>query len=125
MYDLTVRDHVMIAHSLPDPFFGPAAGLHGATFVVEVTWSRVELDQHGVVIDIGEASSRLSDVLHDLNYRNLDDHPAFAGRFSTTEVVAKHISDRLIATMDLAGFASVAVTLREHPDAWASYRVDL
>lgn len=125
MFDLTVRDHVMIAHSLPDPFFGPAAGLHGATFVVEVTWSRPDLDEHGVVIDIGEASARLSDVLDDLNYRNLDEHPAFAGRFSTTEVVAKHISDRLIATMDLAGFACLVVTLREHPDAWASYRVDL
>lgn len=124
MYQLTVRDHVMIAHSLPDPFFGPAAGLHGATFVVEVTWSRPDLDQHGVVIDIGEASSRLAEVLGDLNYRNLDEHPAFADRFSTTEVVAKHICDALIATLDLAGFSSLAVTLREHPDAWAGYRIE-
>ena len=85
MFALTVRDHVMIAHSLPDAFFGPAARLHGATFVVEVTWSRPDLDEHGVVIDIGEASARLQEVLADLDYRNLDEHPAFAGRFSTTE----------------------------------------
>jgi 6-pyruvoyltetrahydropterin/6-carboxytetrahydropterin synthase len=125
MYELTVRDHVMIAHSLPDAFFGPAAGLHGATFVVEVTWSRPELDGHGVVIDIGAASARLKDVLADLDYRNLDEHPAFAGRFSTTEVVAGHIGDRLRATMDLTGFAGLSVRLREHPDAWATYRVEL
>jgi 6-pyruvoyltetrahydropterin/6-carboxytetrahydropterin synthase len=125
MYELTVRDHVMIAHSLPDPFFGPAAGLHGATFVVEVTWSRPELDAHGVVIDIGAAAERLSAVLDDLNYRNLDDHPAFSGTFSTTEVVAGHICDRLVATMDLSGFAALSVTLREHPDAWATRRIEL
>ncbi len=125
MYELTVRDHVMIAHSLPDPFFGPAAGLHGATFVVEVTWSRPELDEHGVVIDVGEASARLKEILADLDYRNLDEHPAFSGRFSTTEVVAGHIGDRLRATMDLTGFTALSVRLREHPDAWATYRLEL
>lgn len=124
MYELTVRDHVMIAHSLPDPFFGPAAGLHGATLVAEVTWSSTHLDAHGVVIDIGEATARLRDVLADLDYRNLDEHPAFEGRFSTTEVVARHIGDRLTTLMDLTGFAALAVTLREHPDAWATYRVE-
>lgn len=125
MYELTVRDHVMIAHSLPDPFFGPAAGLHGATFVVEVTWSRPDLDEHGVVIDIGEASTRLREVLADLDYRNLDEHPDFAGRFSTTEVVAGHIGDRLRTLMELDGFAALSVTLREHPGAWATYRLEL
>lgn len=125
MYELTVRDHVMIAHSLPDAFFGPAARLHGATFVVEVTWSRLDLDEHGVVIDIGEASARLKEILADLDYRNLDEHPAFTGRFSTTEVVAGHIGDRLRASMDLTGFAALSVRLREHPDAWATYRVEL
>lgn len=125
MFDLTVRDHVMVAHSLPDPFFGPAAGLHGATFVVEVTWSRPDLDEHGVVIDIGEASARLKEILADLDYRNLDEHPAFSGRFSTTEVVAGHIGDRLRATMELTGFTALAVRLREHPDAWATYRIEL
>ncbi len=125
MYELTVRDHLMIAHSLPDEFFGPAAGLHGATFVVEVTWSRADLDEHGVVIDIGAASARLKEILADLDYRNLDEHPAFTGRFSTTEVVAGHIGDRLRATMDLTGFTALSVRLREHPDAWATYRVEL
>ena len=125
MYELTVRDHVMIAHILPDAFFGPAAGLHGATFVVEVTWSRAELDEHGVVIDIGAASDQLTAVLKDLDYRNLDEHPAFTGRFSTTEVVAGHICQQLIDTMDLTGFSALAVTLREHPDAWATCRVEL
>ena len=125
MYELTVRDHVMIAHSLPDAFFGPAARLHGATFVVEVTWSRLDLDEHGVVIDIGEASARLKEILADLDYRNLDEHPAFTGRFSTTEVVAGHIGDRLRASMDRTGFAALSVRLREHPDAWATYRVEL
>ncbi|WP_168583238.1 6-pyruvoyl trahydropterin synthase family protein [Gephyromycinifex aptenodytis] len=125
MYTLTVRDHVMIAHSLPDPFFGPAQGLHGATFVVEVTWNRPDLDEHGVVIDIGAATTALRAVLDDLDYRNLDEHPAFAGRLSTTEVVAAHIAQRLVENIDTAPFASVQVLLRENPDAWASYTHDL
>ena len=125
MFSLTVRDHIMIAHSLPDPFFGPAAALHGATLVVEVTWRRPELGPHGVVLDIGEASGRLRAVLADLDYRNLDDHPAFAGRLSTTEAVAQHIGDSLVARMGLDGFAGLDVTLREHPDAWATYSIDL
>ncbi len=125
MYELTVRDHVMIAHSLPDPFFGPAQGLHGATLVAEVTWSRRELDEHGVVLDIGAAAARLHEVLGELNYRNLDEHPAFQDRFSTTEEVARYIADRLVATMALDGFAALSVTLREHPDAWATYRREL
>ncbi len=125
MFELTVRDHVMIAHSLPDPFFGPAAGLHGATLVAEVTWQRPDLDEHGVVIDIGAASARLREVLADLDYRNLDEHPAFQGRFSTTEEIARHIADQVAAGLDLTGFTGLVVTLREHPDAWASYRLDL
>ncbi len=125
MFELTVRDHVMIAHSLPDPFFGPAAGLHGATLVAEVTWQRPDLDEHGVVIDIGAASARLREVLADLDYRNLDEHPAFQGRFSTTEEIARHIVDQVAAGLDLTGFTGLVVTLREHPDAWASYRLDL
>lgn len=125
MYELTVRDHVMIAHSLPDPFFGPAARLHGATLVAEVCWSRADLDDHGVVVDIGEASARVREVLADLDYRNLDEHPSFAGRFSTTEEIARHIAEHLVALMDLTGFSALSVTLREHPDAWATYRVAL
>lgn len=125
MFSLTVRDHIMIAHSLPDPFFGPAAQLHGATLVVEVTWRRPDLDEHGVVLDIGAASSAVKAVLADLDYRNLDERPAFLGRLSTTEAIARHIGDTLVAAMDLTGFAGVDVTLREHPDAWATYRRDL
>ncbi len=125
MFELTVRDHVMIAHSLPDPFFGPAQGLHGATLVVEVTWSRPHLDEHGVVLDIGAASTLLREVLADLNYRNLDEHPGFSGRFSTTEEVARYIANQVVAGMDLSGFAALAVRLREHPDAWATFRVEL
>ena len=83
MFALTVRDHLMIAHSLPDPFFGPAQGLHGATLVAEVTWRRPDLDVHGVVLDIGAGTALLRSVLADLDYRNLDEHPAFAGRLFT------------------------------------------
>lgn len=125
MFELTVRDHIMIAHSLPDEYFGPAQGLHGATLVAEVSWQRDSLNEHGVVIDIGEASDHLHEVLADLNYRNLDEHPAFEGRLSTTEAVAQHIGDRLVDRMDLTGFHGLVVTLREHPDAWATYRREL
>ncbi len=125
MFSLTVRDHVMVAHSLPDPFFGPAAGLHGATFVVEATFERPELDEHGVVLDIGEATARLGDILGGLNYRNLDDLDEFRGILTTTERLAQYIAERLRATMDLAGLSAIVVLLREHPDAWASYRIDL
>lgn len=126
MFALTVRDHIMIAHSLPDPFFGPAQALHGATLVAEVTWRRSDLDEHGVVLDIGAATSLLREVLADLEYRNLDEHPAFAGRLSTTETVARHIADAVAAGMPAAGlspddFVELEVLLREHPDAWASY----
>lgn len=123
MYSLTVRDHVMIAHSLPDPFFGPAQGLHGATFVVETTWRRTELTAQAVVMDIGEATSQLREVLAAIEYRNLDDVPAFAGRLSTTEAVARYVADELCRRIDTHGFAGLEVTLREHPDAWASYAV--
>lgn len=125
MFSLTVRDHVMIAHSLPDPFFGPAQGLHGATYVVELTFRRRTLDEHGVVVDIGAAAELLGTVLGDLGYRNLDDHPDFAGRISTTEVVAEHVATAVREQFDTTGLAGLEVTLREHPDAWASYTVEL
>ncbi len=125
MFELTVREHVMIAHSLPGAFFGPAQNLHGATLVAEVTWRRPALDEHGVVLDIGEAAARLREVLAELDYRNLDDHPAFAGRPSTTEHIAHHIAHALAAVMDLSDFSGLDVTLREHPDAWATYRMPL
>lgn len=125
MFSVTVRGHVMVAHSLPDPFFGPAQGLHGATYVAEATFYRRELDEHATVVDIGAAGDALKAVLDDLAYKNLDDHPAFAGRLSTTEVIAQHIADRLKEGAFTAGLARLQVVLREHPDAWAGYTVDL
>jgi 6-pyruvoyltetrahydropterin/6-carboxytetrahydropterin synthase len=125
MYRVTVRDHVMIAHSLPDPFFGPAQGLHGATYVAEASFFRAELDEHATVVDLGAAAERLREVLADLAYRNLDEHPAFAGRLSTTEAVARHIAERLAESPLVTGLARLDVVLREHPDAWAGYSLDL
>ncbi len=123
MYSLTVCDHIMIAHSLPDPLFGPAQQLHGATFAVEVTWRRRELGPQAVVLDIGEANAALAAVLEPLRYRNLDELPAFEGQLSTTENVARHISDALRTHFDETSFAGLTVVLREHPGAWASYDV--
>lgn len=123
MYRLTVRDHIMIAHSLPDPFFGPAQALHGATLVVEVTWRRASLGPQAVVMDIGTATSVLSEVLDPLRYANLDEHPAFAGRLSTTEAIAGHIGEQLRRSVDTSEFAGLEVLLREHPDAWAGYEI--
>jgi 6-pyruvoyltetrahydropterin/6-carboxytetrahydropterin synthase len=125
MYRVTVRGHAMVAHSLPDPFFGPAQALHGVTYVVEATFFRRELDPHATVIDIGAAGDALKAVLDDLNYRNLDEHPAFTGVLSTTEAVAKHIADRLLDGPLTTGLARLEVVLREHPDASAGYSVDL
>jgi len=127
MYTLTVRDHMMVAHSLPDPFFGPAQGLHGATYVVETTWERPDLDEHGVVVDIGAATEALREVLGRLAYRNLDEVPELSGRVTTTEFLCRWIADELVAAVDpaAAGLHALTVTLREHPDAWASYRREL
>lgn len=129
MFSLTVRGHMMIAHSLPDPFFGPAQGLHGATYVAEATFSRPDLDEHGVVIDIGAAQGHLDDVLGSLSYRNLDEHPDLAGQLTTTEVLARHVThavvDRMTAQDPGHGIHRMQVTLREHPGAWATYDLDL
>ena len=95
MYSLTVNDHVMIAHSLPDEFFGPAQGMHGATLTVEATFTRAELDEHAVVLDIGQAMEMLDDALSPLRYANLDEHPDFAGKLSTTEATAHYIAQLL------------------------------
>ncbi|KQR67826.1 6-pyruvoyl trahydropterin synthase family protein [Rhizobium sp. Leaf341] len=96
MYAVEVRDHIMIAHSLPRPVFGPAQGMHGATFVVDAAFFTRDLDDDGLAVDIGLATTTLADVLKPLNYQNLDALEIFKGRVSTTEVVAKHIFDRLV-----------------------------
>ena len=128
MYSLTVRDHFMIAHSFRGEAFGPAQGLHGATYVVDVTFRRPELDADGLVVDIGLAGRHLNSVLGDFNYRNLDDDPAFAGQNTTTEMLARVVFDRLaeaVRSGDLGdagqGVTSINVTLRESHVAWGSY----
>ena len=132
MFRLTVRDHVMIAHSLRGEVFGPAQRLHGATYVVDATFSRVELDSDDIVVDIGAATEVLRAVLADLNYRNLDEVPELAGRNTTTEVLARLIADRLAGRVEggglggsARGLARIGVTLRESHIAWASYERSL
>ena len=95
MYAVEVRDHVMIAHSLPDPVFGPAQGLHGATYVVDAAFFAATLDAHGIVVDIGRATAELAAALAPLRYANLDELPAFAGRITTTEVICAYVFDAL------------------------------
>ena len=128
MYSLNVRDHFMIAHSFDGEAFGPAQKLHGATYVVDATFRRQELDADGMVVDIGLAGERLKAILADLNYRNLDDEPAFAGKNTTTEFLAREIFDRLAQAVrdgtfgeGARGVASICITLRESPVAWGSY----
>ena len=128
MFTVTVRDSMMVAHSLRGEVFGPAQRLHGATFVVDASFRRPELDADGIVVDIGRATDALHAVLSDLTYRNLDDDPAFAGTNTTTEVLARTVADRLaerIAAGDLGtsagGLTGLTVTLHESHVAWASY----
>ena len=128
MYSVTVADHMMVAHSLRGEAFGPAQALHGATYVVEATFRRDDLDPDGIVVDIGLAAAALHDVVGALTYRNLDDEAAFAEVNSTTEVLARHVADELarrVADGSLGrhagGITGIAVTLRENPLAWASY----
>src|SRR5262245_31428948 len=128
MFSVSVRDHFMIAHSFTGKVFGPAQKLHGATYVVDVEFRRPELDADGIVIDIGRASDSLREVLGALNFRNLDDEPAFRGRNTTTEFLAFVIHERVaakIAAGELGrhanGLTSLRVTLHESHVAWAAY----
>jgi 6-pyruvoyl-tetrahydropterin synthase len=129
MFSITVRDHVMIAHSFRGDVFGPAQRLHGATYVVDAEFHRDELDSDNVVVDIGLATDQLSAVLADLNYRNLDEEPAFSGINTTTEYLAKVIADRLADRIHggalgetARGIAELVVTLKESHVASATYR---
>ncbi len=128
MYSLNVRDHFMIAHSFRGEQFGPAQRLHGATYVVDATFARPDLGPDGIVVDIGRAAELLKAILAEFNYRNLDEAPAFAGRNTSTEVLAKVIFDRLVAAAragDLGagseGIAGIKVTLHESHVAWGCY----
>lgn len=132
MYSVCVRDHLMIAHSFRGATFGPAQRLHGATYVVDVELRRADLDADGVVVDIGKASACLRAVLAELNYRNLDELPEFAGRNTTTEFLARELFDRLAIRIEeghlgphAAGLDSMRVVLRESHIAWAAYEGSL
>ncbi|MBT8335726.1 MAG: 6-carboxytetrahydropterin synthase [Gemmatimonadetes bacterium] len=128
MYSLTVRDHFMIAHSFTGEAFGPAQRLHGATYVVDATFRRPELDDDGLVVDIALAGRELKSVLDALNYRNLDDVPEFEGENTTTEFLAREIHERIVAAIHegrlgpgAPGCESLEVVLRESHVAWAGY----
>ncbi|HZK58537.1 MAG TPA: 6-carboxytetrahydropterin synthase [Cryobacterium sp.] len=128
MFSVTVRDHMMIAHSLRGEVFGPAQRLHGATYIVDATFRRTALDADNIVVDIGRAAEELHAVVGELSYRNLDDEAAFAGMNTSNEALAQVIADRLAervragALGDAArGLAGIAVTLGESHVAWASY----
>ena len=132
MFSVTVRDHVMIAHSLRGELFGPAQRLHGATYIVDATFSRVELDSDDIVVDIGAATEVLRDVLADINYRNLDEVPELAGVTTTTEVLARYVADALAERVSAGDvgegarhLAGIAVTLHESHVAWAGYELTL
>jgi 6-pyruvoyl-tetrahydropterin synthase len=128
MYSLNVRDHFMIAHSFEGEIFGPAQRLHGATYVVDATFRRDQLDPDGLVVDIGLAAELLKAILASMNYRNLDDEPVFKGKNTTTEFLAREIHERIVhAAREGAlgegarGLSSVCVTLHESHVAWGSY----
>jgi 6-pyruvoyl-tetrahydropterin synthase len=132
MYSVRVRDHFMVAHSLRGTVFGPAQGLHGATYIVDVEFSRPDLDRDGVVVDIGKAADTLHGVLAGLNYRNLDEEPSFQGRNTTAEFLARVVFDRIVAAIrrgDMGDGArrirAIRVTLRESHVAAASFAGDI
>jgi len=128
MYSVSVRDHFMIAHSFSGAVFGPAQRLHGATYVVDVEFRRAELDSDGIVVDIGRALDSVRAILGDLNFRNLDEAPEFAGRNTTTEFLARVVFDRIVTVIhqgalgaEAAGIDTVRVTLHESHVAWAAF----
>jgi 6-pyruvoyl-tetrahydropterin synthase len=127
MFGVTVRDHMMVAHSFRGDVFGPAQRLHGATFVVDVTLRGESLDDSGILVDIGRAAAALHAVLADVTYRNLDEEPEFADTNTTTEVLARHVADRMAdriragALGAAAQLTGIVVTLHESHVAWASY----
>jgi len=132
LFSVTVRDHMMVAHSFQGEIFGPAQRLHGATFVVDATFRRAELDGDNLVVDIGLAARQLAAILGELTYRNLDDEPAFKGVNTSTEMLAKVVADRLadrvhdgLLGAGARGLDAVCVTLHESHIAWASYERSL
>jgi 6-pyruvoyl-tetrahydropterin synthase len=132
VFSVTVRDHMMIAHSFSGEVFGPAQRLHGATYVVDATFRRAALDADNIVVDIGRATEELHAVLAELTYRNLDDEPAFAGMNTSTEALAQVVADRLADRIGAGALGDAAreldglvITLHESHVAWASYERSL
>jgi 6-pyruvoyl-tetrahydropterin synthase len=128
VFSVTVRDHMMVAHSLTGEVFGPAQQLHGATYVVDATFRREDLDENGIVVDIGLATQQLAEVVGELSYRNLDDDPSLAGVNTTTEVLARLVADRLCGRIHAGALGegarqlqAVAVALHESHIAWVNY----
>ncbi len=128
MYAVEIRDHVMIAHSIKGEAFGPAQKLHGATYVIDVSFARETLDSNDIVVDIGLATDVVKATLHQINFANLDEHPAFAGRRSTTEAVAKWVFDQIVGAIkagklgaEASGISQVKITLHESHVARASF----
>jgi 6-pyruvoyl-tetrahydropterin synthase len=128
MFSVTVRDHMMIAHSFRGEVFGPAQRLHGATYVVDVTFRRPALDEHNIVLDIGRAAEELRAVLSELSYRNLDDEAELSGMNTSTEALAEVVADRLAERLKAGALGDggrelvgLAVTLHESHVAWATY----
>ena len=132
MYRVEVRDHVMIAHSIKGEVFGPAQQLHGATYVIDVCFMRRDLDENDIVVDIGLATETVKHTLAAINYRNLDEHPDFAGRRSTTEAVARWVFDKIVGAIragklgpSASGLARLKITLHESHAASAAYEADI
>jgi 6-pyruvoyltetrahydropterin/6-carboxytetrahydropterin synthase len=132
MYTVEVRDHVMIAHSIPGEVFGPAQKLHGATYVIDVCFMRRELDENDIVVDIGLALDVVKSTLAIINYSNLDEHAEFRGKRTTTEVVARWVFDKVKAAIGAGklgpsakGLARLKITLHESHNALASFESDL
>jgi 6-pyruvoyl-tetrahydropterin synthase len=132
VFSVTVRDHMMIAHSFQGEVFGPAQRLHGATYVVDATFRSAALDADNIVVDIGRAAAELHAVVGELSYRNLDDEAAFDGMNTSTEALAQVVADRLAERLSAGalgdtgrGLAGITVTLRESHVAWASYERSL
>ena len=132
MYTVEIRDHVMVAHSIKGEVFGPAQQLHGATYVIDVSFMRPELDENDIVVDIGLAADTVKNILATINYSNLDEHTEFKGRRSTTEIVAKWVFDKIKAAIgdsslgpSAVGLTRLKVNLHESHTARASYEADV
>jgi 6-pyruvoyltetrahydropterin/6-carboxytetrahydropterin synthase len=121
MYFVKIRESMMIAHSLPHPFFGPAQNVHGATFVVDVTFKSETVDEHNVVIDIGLAHQIVKETLKKLDYQNLDDLEIFKGKLTTTEFVAKYVFDEISSKTNSFFIGKIGVSIKENPNAWAGF----